>query len=77
MPRTNPTLLDATLVIAGVGVGDATAAGRHAVEAAFVQGLERSENRPRLPDLLRFDQLLAAAELARGSCNRTPQTTIG
>src|SRR5712672_395524 len=59
-------LCDDLLVIAGVGVDDAAAAGRHAVETALVERLQKHEERARPGDALRLDQLLAAAELAGG-----------
>src|SRR5258706_15045323 len=54
------------LVVAGVGVDDAAAAGRHPLEAALVERLQKHEDRAGPGDVLRFDQLLAAAELAGG-----------
>src|SRR6476660_1018473 len=51
-------------VIAGVGVSDTTAAGRHALQPALVDRLHGNENGARLRDLLRLDQLFAAPELA-------------
>ena len=54
------------VVVAGIGVGDATAAGRHAFEPALVERLQEDQDGSRLGHLLRIDQLLAAAELAGG-----------
>ena len=54
------------LVVAGVRVDDAAAAGRHPLEAALVERLQVDEDRPGSGDVLRFDQLLAAAKLTGG-----------
>jgi hypothetical protein len=51
-------------MIAAICIGDAAAAGRHAVEPAFVERLEKDEDGARTGHLLRLDQLLATAELA-------------
>jgi hypothetical protein len=54
------------LVIAGVGVDDAAAPRRHAIEAAFVERLQEGEYRTRLPCILEFNQFLASLDLAGG-----------
>ena len=54
------------IVIAAIGVRDATAARSHAVEPAFIEGLKKHQDRPWPRHLLRIDQLLPAAELAGG-----------
>ena len=46
------------VVVAGVGIGDAATAGRHPVQPALVERLEKDKDRSRLPDLLCLDQLL-------------------
>src|SRR5262245_2966843 len=48
------------VVIAGVGVDDATRARCHAFEAALVERLEKDEDRAGLPQALRIEQLLAS-----------------
>ena len=53
-------------MVAGVGIGDAAAAGGHAIKPAVVQGLEKNQDRSRPGDLLSVDELLATAELAGG-----------
>ena len=50
------------VVVVGVGVGDAAAAGRYAVEPAFIERLKQRQKRAWLLHLLRFDQLLASPE---------------
>jgi len=52
------------VVIIGIRVGDAAAAGRHAVDPVLAQRLEKGDRRSRLGDLLWIDQPLTAAELA-------------
>src|SRR5437016_8200217 len=54
------------VVVIGIGIGDTAAAGRYVVEPTFVEGLEKCEEGPGLPHLLRVDQLLAATKLAGG-----------
>src|SRR5918997_2560082 len=54
------------VVMAAVGIGDAAASRRDAVEAPFVKGLQEDEDRARADHLLRINELLAAAELAGG-----------
>src|SRR5207247_8113784 len=51
------------LVIAGVGVDDATASSRHVLEPALVERLQEYENRAWSYRILRFDELLSAAKL--------------
>src|SRR3954451_9577589 len=53
-------------MVAGVGIDDAGAARRNPVEAALVEGLKEYENRTRLLQVLRVDQLLGGPELAGG-----------
>ena len=53
-------------MIVAVGVGDAAASRSNAVQAPFIEGLQEHQNRSRLSDLLRIDQLFTAAELAGG-----------
>src|SRR6476620_12257988 len=55
------------VVIVGIGVGDAAAPRRYAIETALEKRFEKDEERARPRHLLRVDQLLAAPELAR--CN--------
>ena len=55
------------IVIVGIGIGDAAAARRHAVNAAFVERLQKREKRARPGYLLRFNQLLTAPNLAGGN----------
>src|SRR5688572_4144978 len=45
---------DDDVVIAGIGVGDATAAGRDALQPAFIKRLEYCEQRPRPRHLLQI-----------------------
>ena len=52
------------VVVVGIGVGDAAAARRDAVQPACVERLEIHQERAGPRHLLRVDQLLAAAELA-------------
>ena len=52
------------VVIARVGVHDATAPRRDALETSLVHWLEECQNRPGLSQVLSIDQLLAGAELA-------------
>src|SRR4030095_2175891 len=52
-------------VIAGVGVGDAPAPRRRALQPALVDRLHENENGARTRDLLRLNQLFAAPELTR------------
>ncbi len=54
-------------MITGVRIGDATAAGRNAVEPAFVERFEKRQDRPRPCDRLSVDKLLATAELTGGN----------
>src|SRR3954462_8807805 len=53
-------------MIAGVGIDDATAARRHALEAALVKRLQEGEDRTRLTCILSFNQFLASLDLAGG-----------
>ena len=57
------TRRDNFVVIVGIGVGDAAAARRDPVEAAFVERFESGYERARPRHLLRVEQLLAASEL--------------
>src|SRR3982074_1018146 len=52
-------------MVAGIGVGDAAAAGRDALQAALVDRFHKDQNRARTYRLLGFAQLLAPPELAR------------
>src|SRR5215471_7026607 len=56
------------VVVVGIGVSDAAAARRHAVEPALIERLEKYEKGARPRNLLRVEQLLAAAKLA--SCDK-------
>ena len=51
-------------MVAGIRVDDATASGRNAIKAAFVDWLQERENGARALYLLRLDKLLATPELA-------------
>src|SRR5262245_14696527 len=59
-------LCDDDIVIVGICIGDATAARRHAVKAAFEEWLEKDQERARSWHLLSLDQLFSTPELARG-----------
>src|SRR6266851_9068342 len=52
-------------MVAGIGIDDAAASGRHAIKAALVDGLQERQNGARSPHLLRVNQLLATPELPR------------
>src|ERR1700757_3420603 len=54
------------LVIAGVRVDDTAAASSHPFETALVESLQVDKDRSGSCNILRFDQLLAAAKLASG-----------
>ena len=65
-PQRASVFCDDGVVVVGIGVGNAAAARGHAIEPAFEERLEHEERAgPR--HLLQIDQLLAAAELARGN----------
>ena len=65
-PLNAPVSFDGNqVVVAGIGVDDAAASGRDAIKAAFIDRLQERENGAGSLHLLRFDQLLAAPELAR------------
>src|SRR4029079_13788772 len=51
------------VMVVGIGIGDATASGRHALKPALIERFEINQQRAWLPDLLRINQLLAAAKL--------------
>src|SRR5712675_1997942 len=53
-------------VVAGVGVDDAATARRHPFKTAFVERLQMDKNSSGSCNILGFNQLLAAAELASG-----------
>ena len=55
---------DDLVVVVGIGVCNAAAAGRYTLEATFVERLERHEKGSQPRRLLRVNQLLAAPELA-------------
>src|SRR5215831_9057058 len=59
-------LRDDDVMIVGICIGDATAAGCHAIKAALEERFEKDQERARSSHLLRIDQLFSAAELARG-----------
>src|SRR5207302_7245134 len=59
-------ICDNLLMVTGICVGNAAAAGSYTVEASFVERLERCEECARPRHLLRVDQLLAASVLAGG-----------
>src|SRR5262245_44209408 len=58
------------VMVAGIGVGDASAAGGDPLEPAFEERLEMDQERAGPRDLLRIDQLLPAAKLAGGNEDR-------
>jgi hypothetical protein len=62
-PKKTGVFGDDRIVVVGIGVGDAAAAGRHSLEPPTVQGLKRHQERTRASHLLRVDELLAPAEL--------------
>src|SRR5215510_15846818 len=55
------------VMVVGIGIGDAAAAGRNIVEPALIERLEKGEQGARTCHVLRIDQLLAAAKLAGGN----------
>ena len=55
------------VVIAGVGIGDATAARRYPVETSLIKWLQKYKQSAGPRDLLGVNKLLAAAELSRGN----------
>src|SRR6478672_7982428 len=61
-PQGARVFCDNDVVIVGIGVGDAAAPRRHAVEAAFEERFEKNEERARPRYLLRLEQLLASPE---------------
>jgi len=50
------------VVVAGIGVCDADAAGRHAIEAPFVERLEKHQQGAGTTNLLHVQQLFTAAD---------------
>ena len=62
-PKKTGVFGDDRIVVVGIGVGDAAAAGRHSLEPPTVQGLKGHQERTRASHLLRVDELLAPAEL--------------
>src|SRR5687767_1847970 len=55
------------VVVVGVGVCEAAAASCHTIEPTFVERLKSHKKGAGPRDLLRFEQLLAAAELTCGN----------
>ena len=53
-------------MIAGIGVDDTAAAGRHPFETALVERLQKHQDRTRSRDVLRFEELLSTSELSGG-----------
>src|SRR5437868_11977507 len=51
------------LVVAGIGIDDATASRRNPLEAARVERLQEHQDGTRSHGVLRFNELLASAEL--------------
>jgi len=56
-------------VVAGIGVCDAAAAGRYALEPAFVERFEKDQKGAWLRHLLRLDQLLNRRGTGRRQCS--------
>src|SRR5206468_7963124 len=54
------------VVIAGIRVGDATAAWRNIVQSTLIKRLKKDQYGALARNLLRVDQLLAASELSGG-----------
>ena len=53
------------VIVAGIGIDDTAASGRHAIKPPLINGLQERENGAGSQHLLGFDQLLATPELAR------------
>jgi hypothetical protein len=51
------------LVVAGIGVYDATTAGGYSLKAALVEGLEECKDRTRFCQVLYINELISPAEL--------------
>src|SRR4249920_628014 len=55
------------VVVARIGIGDTAAAGRHAVEPAFVKRLKKNKKGAGPGYLLRINELLTATKLSGGN----------